>query len=180
MFLLHIQAEMVPTGSPPTNKCPVCYIQDVSLTHPGSNGAYGELSQTHAHHNIYWTFLLHIQAEIVHTLNHSRKPMPSMLFENMFLLHIYAELVPTETHATNLYPVCSVKDLSLKIKAEMMPIGNSFHKPTPGTLPTECFLYISKAKIGLTGNFTVPPTNRSQYALSGMSPLHTQAEIMPT
>ena len=84
-------------------------------------------------------FLKHIQAEIVHTLNHSRKPMPSMLFENMFLLHIYAELVPTETHATNLYPVCSVKDLSLKIKAEMMPIGNSFHKPMPGTLHTACY-----------------------------------------
>ena len=35
MFLLHIQAEMVPTGTPPTNLRPVCYIQDVSLTHPG-------------------------------------------------------------------------------------------------------------------------------------------------
>ena len=35
MSLLHIQAKMVPTGTPPTNQCPVCYIQDVSLTHPG-------------------------------------------------------------------------------------------------------------------------------------------------
>ena len=35
MFLLHIQAEMVTTGTSPTNQCPVCYIQDVSLTHPG-------------------------------------------------------------------------------------------------------------------------------------------------
>ena len=35
MFLLHIQAEMVPTGTSPTNQCPVCYIQDVSFTHPG-------------------------------------------------------------------------------------------------------------------------------------------------
>ena len=35
MFLLHIQAEMVPKGTPPTNQCPVCYIQDVSLTQPG-------------------------------------------------------------------------------------------------------------------------------------------------
>ena len=35
MFLLHIQAEMVSTGTPPTNQCPVCYIQDVSLAHPG-------------------------------------------------------------------------------------------------------------------------------------------------
>ena len=35
MFLLHIQAEMVPTGTPPTNQCPVCYLQDVSLTQPG-------------------------------------------------------------------------------------------------------------------------------------------------
>ena len=76
-------------------------------------------------------FLLHIQAEIVPTLNHSRKPMPSMLFENMFLFHIHAELLPTETPATNSYPVCSLMDLSLKIQAETVPIGNSFHKPTP-------------------------------------------------
>ena len=63
----------------------------------------------------------------------------------------------------------------------MVPIGNSFHKPMPGTLPTECFLYISKAKIGLTGNFTVPPpTNCSQHPLYGMSPLPIQAEMMST
>ena len=60
-------------------------------------------------------------------------------------------MVPTGTPPTNPYPVCSVMDLSLKIQAEMVPIGNSFHKPTPGTLPRECFFYISKAKIGLTG-----------------------------
>ena len=35
MFLLHIQTEMVPTGTSPTNQCPVCYLQAVSLTHPG-------------------------------------------------------------------------------------------------------------------------------------------------
>ena len=35
MFLLHNQAEMVPTGTPPKKQFPVCYIQDVSLTHPG-------------------------------------------------------------------------------------------------------------------------------------------------
>ena len=116
MFLLHIQAEMVPTETPSKKQCPVCYIQDVSLTHPGwngaygkhlpqshaqnslyvslthqgSNGAYGELSQTHAHFNIYWMFLLHIQAEIAYTLNYSHKPMPSMLFDSMFLLHLHA------------------------------------------------------------------------------------------
>ena len=89
-------------------------------------------------------------------------------------------MVPTGTPPTNPYPVCSVMDLSLKIQAEMVPIGNSFHKPMPGTLPTECFLYISKAKIGLTGNFTVPPpTNCSQHPLYGMSPLPIQAEMVP-
>ena len=35
MFLLHIQAQMVPTETPPTNQRPVCCIQDVSLTHQG-------------------------------------------------------------------------------------------------------------------------------------------------
>ena len=141
MFLLNIQAEMVPTGTPQniSHKTMPKTLWDVSLTHPGSNGAYGELSQTHAHYSIYWMFLLHIQAEIVPTLNHSRKPMPSMLFENMFLFHIHAELLPTETPATNSYPVCSLMDLSLKIQAEMVPIGNSFHKPMPGTHHRACY-----------------------------------------
>ena len=48
-FLLYIQAEMLPTGISPTKSCPVLSQQDVSLKHPVSNGAYGELSQTHAH-----------------------------------------------------------------------------------------------------------------------------------
>ena len=75
MFLLHIQAEMVPMANISHKTMPRS-LWDVSLTHPGSNGADGELSQTHAHYSIYWMFLLHIQAEIVHTLNHSRKPCP--------------------------------------------------------------------------------------------------------
>ena len=90
-------------------------------------------------------------------------------------------MVPTGTPPTNPYPVCSVMDLSLKIQAEMVPIGNSFNKSMPGTHHRACYLHISKAKLGLTGNFTVPPpTNNSQHALCGMSPLPTQAEIMPT
>ena len=33
MFLLHIQTEIVPTGTPFKNQCSVCYIQAVSYTH---------------------------------------------------------------------------------------------------------------------------------------------------
>ena len=85
-------------------------------------------------------FLLHIQAEIVHTLNYSHKPMPSTLFESMFLLHMHAKVVPTGTPSMNPYPECShYGTFLLKVQAEMVPIWN-FHKQTPGTLPTEYFL----------------------------------------
>ena len=146
----------------PTKPCPELSLWDVPLTHPGSNGAYGELSQTHAHYNIYWMFLLHIQAKTVHTLNYSHKPMPSTIFESMFLLHMHAEMVPTGTPPTNPYPVCShYGTFLLKIQTKMEPSGNSFHKPTPSTLPRECLLYMSKAKIGLTRNFTANSSHKS-------------------
>ena len=129
MFLIYIsKGKIGHTGNFLANSSyksfQVCCLWDVSLTYPGWNDVYVELlPQTHAQYALC----------------------------SMFLLHIQAEMVPTGTPPTNPYPVCSVMDLSLKIQAEMVPIGNSFHKPTPGTLLRECFFYIFKAKIGLTG-----------------------------
>ena len=80
MFLLHIQAEMVPTGTSPTNQRPVCFshtsmlkwclwrtsptkpcpelsLWDVSLTHPGWNGDYRNISHKPVPSRLYtWCF----------------------------------------------------------------------------------------------------------------------------
>ena len=124
-------------------------------------------------------FLLHIQAEIVHTLNYSHKHMPSMLFDSMFLLHLHAEMVPTGNPPMNPYTECShYWTFLLKVQAELVPIGN-FHKQTPGTLPTECFLYISKAKIGLTRNFTANSSHKP-FPVCSLWDVSIQVENMPT
>ena len=81
-----------------------------------------------------------------------RQTSPTKPCPELFLSHMHAEVVPTGTPPINPNRECShYGTFLLKIQAEMVPIGNSFHKPTPGTLPRECFFYISKAKIGLTG-----------------------------
>ena len=77
---LIIQAGIVPRGTTPTNTCPVLSLGDVSHTHPGYNGAHRELlPQTHAKYALYWTFPVHIQAEMVPTGNSSHKSIPSTL-----------------------------------------------------------------------------------------------------
>ena len=110
---------MVPMGTSPTNPYPVCFIQDVSLTHPGWNGAYGKhLPQTHAQNSLY----------------------------GMFLLHILAEMVPTGTPPTNQCPVCSLWDVSLTNPGWNGAYGNISHKPVPSMLYTGCFSYTSRLK----------------------------------
>ena len=86
---LIIQAGIVPRGTTPTNTCPVLSLGDVSHTHPGYNGAHRELlPQTHAKYALYWTFPVHIQAEMVPTGISSHKSIPSTLY-GMSLLHIH-------------------------------------------------------------------------------------------
>ena len=134
MFLFHIQAEMVSTGTSPTNQCP--HIQDVSLTHPGRNK---HLPQTNAQYTLCRMFLLHIQAEMVPTgtsptnqcpvcylqrcfsytsrLKRCRwqtsptKPCPDLY--GMFLLHIQAQTVPRGTLPIHQFPECYLQDVSL-------------------------------------------------------------------
>ena len=65
MFLSHIQAEMVPTGTPPTNQCLAC---------------------------VYMMFLLHIQAEIVIKQDLLPQTHAQYALCRMFLLHIKAEM----------------------------------------------------------------------------------------
>ena len=88
-------------------------------------------------------------------------------------------MVPTGTPPMNPYPECShYGTFLLKVQAEMVPIWN-FHKQTPGTLPTECFLYISKAKIGLTRNFTANSSHKP-FPVCSLWDVSIQVENMPT
>ena len=135
---------MVPTGASPKNQCPVCYIQDVSLTHPGWNGAYR---------------------------NSSYKPMPSMLSTGCFSYTSRLKWCLRWKSPRKPCPVLSLQDVSL-IQAESLPTANishktmprslwdvsfthpgsngayrnSSHKPVPRMLSTGCFSYTSRLK----------------------------------
>ena len=85
MFLLHIQAEMVPTGN----------ISHITIPSTLSSGCFSYtprlkwclqelLLQTNAKYAIYRMFLLHIQAEMVPTVKISQKTMPSSLSTGCF------------------------------------------------------------------------------------------------
>ena len=148
MFLLHIQAEMVPTANISHKTMPIT-LWDVPLTHPGSNGAYGN-SQTHAHHNIYYMFLLHIQAKMEPTRDFLPQTHTQYALYRMFHLHI---------------------------QAEMVPMANISHKTMPRTLSMGCFSYTSWLKWCLQE--LLLQTN-AKYAIYRMFFLHIQAEMVPT
>ena len=102
----HIQAEIVPTGTPSnkttpstlstgcfctprlkwclretltTNPCPECCLWDLPLTHPCSNGAYRKSSHKHKLSMPSTTCFLHIQADTVSAVTSSHEPMPSTM-----------------------------------------------------------------------------------------------------
>ena len=136
MFLLHIQAEMVPTGTSPTNQCPVCYIQRCFSYASRLKRCLWQTSPTKPCPDLYGMFLLHIQAQMVPTgtlpinqfpecylqdvsltLPGSNKHLPQTHAQHtlcrMFLLHIQAEMVPTGTPPTNQCPVCYIQNVCL-------------------------------------------------------------------
>ena len=168
MFLLHIQAEIVPTR--------ISFHKPVSNTF--SKGCFSSMSRlkwcllqmvpTSNSHKLMPTplslFLLYIQAEIVLTGNYSHKPMLSMLCR-MFLLHIQAQTLSrrcfsynpswngacgellqlTKPLTANPRPVCSSWEVSLthpgsngaygKLSQKSMPAyGELSHKPMPSTI----------------------------------------------
>ena len=91
----HMHAEILPTGTPPTNQYPVYYT--VCFSH--ESRSHRDLpQQTYAQYIIlYRMFLLHIQAQMVPTVNSPTNPCP-----------------PTVISPTNPCPVQSLKDISLK------------------------------------------------------------------
>ncbi len=135
MFLLHIQAEMMPAGSRPTNQCPVCSLWDVSLTHPRWNGAYGNISH---------------------------KPVPSMLLTGCFTYTSrlkwclwqtspYKPILSTfpagclsytsrlkwclqELHPQTSAQYAIYRMFLLHIQAKMLPMANISHKTMPRIL----------------------------------------------
>ena len=134
MFLLHIQAEMVPTGTSPTNQCPVCYIQRCFSYTSRLKRCLWQTSPTKPCPEFYGMFLLHIQTHMV-PLENSHKPMPTTISTRCFsytsrLKWCLQGLLPqTHTQCTH-YGI-----FLLKIQAEMLSTGNSHYKHMPGILP---------------------------------------------
>ena len=103
------------------------------------------LPQTHAQYALYWMFPLNIHDEMVPTRNSSHKPMPSTLFAECILTNPgWNAAYRNSSH--KLKPSMLYGMFLLKIQTELLPIGNLFHKPMPGMLPRERFLYTSTLK----------------------------------
>ena len=151
MFLLHIQAEMVPTAN----------ISHKTMPRTLSMGCFSYTSwlkwclqellpQTSAKYAIYRMFLLHIQAEMVPMTNISHKPRPSTLSAGCFSYTSSMKWCLQELHKTS--PTKPCPELCgmflLHIQAQMVPMENS-HKPMPTTVSTGCFSYTSRLKLCL-------------------------------
>ena len=141
----HMQAEILPTGTPPTNQYPIYFMGCFSHT----SSSHRDLSQqTYAQYILYWMFLLHIQAEIMPTRIFFRKPVPSTFskgcFSCMFRLKWCLRETPTQS-----CPLCSL--FFLHSQAEIMPTGNYSYKPMLIMLYRMFLLHI-QAKTVPTGN----------------------------
>ena len=115
-------------GANPTNPCPVRSLQDVSLTHPGWNGAY----------------------------RNSHKPVPSMLYTGRFTYTSRLKWFLREhlQETSSQYAIYST--FHLHIQAEKVSMDNS-HKPMPTTISTRCFSYTSRLKWCLRGTSSHKP-----------------------
>ena len=135
---------MVPTGKPARKPCPAHPSQDVSLTYPGWNGVYGGPPPTEPCpvHSVRDASLTHpgLKWCVHETIPTNPRPVRSCggCFPYTCMLKWCLEKLLPRTHTQ--YVLCRI--FLLKIRAEIVPIGNSVHKPKPGTLSGECFLYI--------------------------------------
>ena len=141
----HMHAEILPTGTPPTNQYPVYYT--VCFSH--ESRSHRDLpQQTYAQYIIlYRMFLLHIQAEIVPTRISPHKPVSNTFSKGCFSsmsklkwclretptnscpLHSFSvSLKPAAMRTTSQMIVSSEWQLDLKIENWRRAWRNAFHQ----------------------------------------------------
>ena len=146
----HMQADILPSGTPPTNPYPIYFMGCFSHT----SSSHRDLPRQTYAHILYGMFLLHIQAEIMPTRISSHKPVPSTFskgcFSCMFRLKwCYMKLPQSHAHSA----------LCLSYTARLKSWRQGITPTNPCSLcSTGCFSYISRLKRCLQGT---PPTNSS-------------------
>ena len=146
----------------PTNPCPVRFLQDVSLTHPGWNGAYGNISHKPVPSMLYTGCFTYTSKLKWCLQEHLPQTSAQYATYRMFLLHIQAEMVPTGTPPKNQFPVCYIQDVSLTHPGW----NGAYSKHLPqnhAQIPMGCFFYTSRLKWCLWITLTNPCP--SQYLL---------------
>ena len=145
MFLLHIQAEMVPVAN----------ISHKPMPSTFSAGCFSYTS------SMKWC----LQELLPQT-------EPNMLYTGCFSYTSRLKWCPQDLLPQTSAQYAIYKMFLLHIQAEMVPIANISHKPMPTTLSMGCFSSTSRLKWCLQ---ELLPQSSAQYALYRMFLLHVQA-----
>ena len=137
----HMHAEILPTGTPPTNQYPV--YSTVCFSH--ESRSHRDLpQQTYAQYIIlYRMFLLHIQAKILPTRISSHKPVSNTFskgcFSSMSRLKWCLRLTPTNS--------CPLRSLCFSYTSRLKSCWQGTTPTNPCSVCcTRCFSYTSRLK----------------------------------